>query len=164
MAKGDMYLRLEGKSTGAIKGESNAAPHVDEIEVMAWSWGMAANDSIGFRGKERGGVVFSELRITKGVDRASTALMGVMRSNEAIKKAVLTVRKSGSNPPIDYLVITIERGRLTAFDVGTLAPGEPELVERLAIAFEKIDISYASQSGAGAKTASTNFSAETVAP
>ena len=78
------------------------------------------------------------------------------RTNEPIKKAVLTVRKSGSIPPIDYLVITIERGRITAFDVGTQAPGEPELVERLAISFEKIDVSYASQSGAGAKTAGLN--------
>jgi type VI secretion system secreted protein Hcp len=158
MAKGDIVLRVEGKATGAITGESASAASAGAIDVSEWSWGMSGPSSLGGAGAASR-VALSELRITKGVDKASTALMGVMRSNEQIKKAVLTVRKSGVNPPIDYLVITIKRGRVTAFDIGTVAPDKPELVERLSIAFEEIEITYSAQDDKGGKTAASTFSA-----
>ncbi|MBQ1762795.1 MAG: type VI secretion system tube protein Hcp [Aquincola sp.] len=158
MAKGDMHLRIEGKSTGVIRGESNVANHLGEIEVIEWSWGMSAASGLGGAGNASRAAL-SELRITKRVDTASTALMGVMRSNEQIKKAVLSVRKAGGMP-IDYLVVTIERGRLTALDVATEAPDSPVLVERLSIAFEKIEVSYSGQDERGAKKASSSFTAE----
>lgn len=161
MAKGDMHLKLEGKSTGAIKGESNVASHIGEIEVKEWSWGMAGASSLGGAGPSAR-TALSELNITKGVDSASTALMSVMRNNEQVKKAVLSVRKAGGTPSIDYLTITIERGRITRYDVGTAGFDSPELVERLSIAFEKIDIAYHSQDEKGAKKAGSNFVAEIV--
>ena len=159
MAKGDMHLRMEGKSTGPIKGESNAPEHLGEIEVKEWSWGMHGPSAIGGMSPSSR-VALSELRITKGVDRASKSLMSVMRKNEQIKKAVLSIRKAGSKPPIDYLQITIERGRITAFDIGTVAPDQPELVERFSIAFEKIEVAYVGQSGTGAKEAASSFADE----
>ena len=109
MAKGDILLRIEGKRTGAITGESVSGAHPGAIDVREWSWGMSGPSALGGTGPASR-VALQELRITKGVDSASTALMSVMRTNEPIKKAVLTVRKSGSTPAIDYLVITIERG------------------------------------------------------
>ena len=161
MAKGDMHLQMEGKSTGVIRGEANAVAHLGEIEVREWSWGMSGASALG-GGGAASRTALSELRITKSVDTASTALMAVMRNNEQIKKAVHSVRKSGGHAAIDYLVITIERGRLTAFDIGTAAPDAPELVERLSIAFEKIDVAYSAQDEKGAKTASSPFNAEIV--
>ena len=161
MAKGDMHLQMEGKSTGVIRGEANASAHLGEIEVREWSWGMSGASALGGSGAASR-TALSELRITKSVDSASTALMAVMRNNEQIKKAVLSVRKSGGPAAIDYLVITIERGRLTAFDIGTAAPDAPELVERLSIAFEKIDVAYSAQDEKGAKKASSTFNAEIV--
>ena len=158
MAKGDMVLRMDGKSSGAIKGESNSAAYPDAIDVKEWSWGMSGPSVLGGEGASSR-VALSELRITKSVDRSSTALMTVMRRNEQIKKAVLTVRKGGGMP-IDYLTITIERARITAFDIGTVAPDEPELVERLSIAFEKVEISYAAQTSQGGKSAASTFTAD----
>jgi type VI secretion system secreted protein Hcp len=162
MAKGDIHLKLEGKTSGAIRGESNAPAHLGEIEVSAWSWGMSGASALGGAGTASRAAL-SELRITKRVDTASTALMTVMRNNEQIKKAVLTVRKSGSSPPIDYLTVTIERGRLTAFDLGTVAPDASELVEHLSIAFEKIEIAYSGQDEKGAKKAASTFTADILA-
>ena len=161
MAKGDMHLKVEGKSTGVIRGEANATAHLGEIEVREWSWGMSGASALG-AGGTASRAALSELRITKPVDTASTALMAVMRNNEQIKKAVLSVKKSGGPAAVDYLVITIERGRLTAFDIGTAAPDSPELVERLSIAFEKIDVAYSAQDEKGAKKASSTFNAEIV--
>ena len=159
MAKGDILLRLDGKSSGAIKGESASSVFPGAIDIKEWSWGMSGPTALGGSGVASR-IALSELRITKGVDKASTALMTVMRTNEPIKKAILTVRKTGSLPAIDYLVITIERGRITSFDIGTVAPDEPDLVERLSISFEKIEIAYASQDTLGSRTAASTFTAD----
>lgn len=160
MAKADMFLRLEGKSTGLIKGESNVLEHLEEIEITEWSWGMTGSSALGGAGA---GVksALSELRLSKGTDRATTQLMSVMRSNEVVKKAVLSVRRAGVTPPTDYLVITIEQGRITSHTIGTSAPDSPELVEQLSIAFETIEVRYEPQSSQGSATAALTFQAST---
>lgn len=159
MAKADMFLRLTGQKTGAVKGESDAKNHEGEIEIDSWSWGMSSSGAMGGAGTAAR-TALSELRIEKRADSASTQLMSVMRSNELIKEAVLSVRKAGVNPPIDYMVITILKGRITSFDIGSKASGSPELVERLAIAFEQIDITYSAQDERGSKKAGSTFTAQ----
>ena len=158
MAKADMFLRLEGKQTGVVKGESNAPDHPDEIEITDWSWGMSGSGALGGAGA---GVrtTLSEIKFGKGTDKSTTALMSVMRANEVVKKAVLTVRKAGSVPPVDYLTITIQNGRITSHSIGNLAPGSPELVESFSIAFEEIEVKYAPQLSAGSKEAQRVFTA-----
>jgi len=161
MAKADMFLKLEGKKTGVVKGEANAPDHPEEIEVFDWSWGMTGPQGLGGAGATSR-VALSEIRISKWTDRATTSLMSVMRSNELIKGAVLSVRKSGVSPPIDYLVISIANGRITSHTIGTATPGKPELVETLSIAFEEIEVKYAEQRSTGSKSAEQTFSARVV--
>jgi type VI secretion system secreted protein Hcp len=158
MAKADMFLYLEGKSTGVVKGESNVAEHPDEIEISEWSWGMTGSTALGGAGAAVK-TALSEIRFGKGTDRSTTQLMSVMRSNEIIKKAVLTVRKAGAVPPVDFLVVTIQNGRLTSHTIGTETPDSPTLVESFSIAFEEIEVKYAPQLGAGGKSAQLTFSA-----
>lgn len=156
MAKADMFLSLEGKTTGVIKGESNVTEHLDEIEINDWSWGMTGSSALG----GAGGAVrtaLSEIRFGKNTDRATTQLMSVMRNNEVIKKGVLTVRKAGSVPPVDFLVITVKNGRLTSHTIGTETPGEPTLVETFSIAFEEIEVQYSAQMTTGLKAAQLSF-------
>ena len=83
MAKADMFLRLEGKQTGVVKGESNAPDHPDEIEITDWSWGMSGSGALGGAGA---GVrtTLSEIKFGKGTDKSTTALMSVMRANDLI--------------------------------------------------------------------------------
>lgn len=156
MAKADIFLHVEGKQTGVIKGESNVPEHLDEIEISDWSWGMTGSSALGGAGATVR-TALSELRLGKGTDRATTQLMSVMRNNEVIKKAVLSVRKAGSVPPIDYLTITIQNGRITEHKLGTLAPDSPTLVESFAIAFTDIEVAYTPQAGSGGKTAQLTF-------
>jgi len=154
-----MFLLVEGKSTGVIKGESNVPEHFEEIEVLSWGWGMTGSSALGGSGASAR-TALSELRVSKGTDQASTQLMSVMRSNEVIKKAVLTVRKAGAVPPVDFLTITILNGRLTSHSIGTETPGSPTLVESLSMAFEEIEVAYAPQQGSGEKGAQLTFSAQ----
>lgn len=158
MAKADMFLRLEGKSTGFVKGESNVPEHPDEIEISDWSWGMTGSSGLGGAGA---GVksALKEIQFGKGTDRATTQLMSVMRTNELIKKAVLSVRKAGVSPPVEFLQVTILNGRITSHNIGTAAPGSPTLVETFSIAFEEITVAYAPQEGSGGKSAKLEFTA-----
>jgi type VI secretion system secreted protein Hcp len=158
MAKADMFLRFEGKSSGVVKGESNVLEHLEEIEILEWSWGMTGSNALAGAGSSVR-VALSEIQFTKGTDRATTQLMSVMRNNEPVKKAVLTVRKAGAVPPVDYLIITLEGGRITKHLIGTEAPGSPVLTEHLAIAFEKIEVKYTPQQSSGSKSAQLTFKA-----
>jgi type VI secretion system secreted protein Hcp len=158
MAQADMFLKLESKKAGPVKGDASSPGHAGEIEVRAWSWGMQGASGIG--GKSPTAMsTLAELRITKNVDAASTALMSVMRNNDEIKKAVLTVRKAGGMEALDYFSVTVENGRITALDVGTETPDSPKLVEHISIAFERIEVSHMSQAVAGGKTGRSSFEA-----
>lgn len=160
MAKGDMFLKVEGAKSGTIKGESIDTARKDEIDVLGWSWGMRAQSDMG-GGGTASKASLRELDVRKTVDSASTALMSAMRNNEPIKRAVLTVRKAGSQT-IDYLKITIETGRITSIDVESAGDGSPDLVERLSFSFQKIVVEYVPQGADGLPRGAMQFETETL--
>jgi type VI secretion system secreted protein Hcp len=160
MAKADIFLKLDGSRTGSVKGESNDPAHAGEIEITDWGWGMTGSRGLGGAGTDMNArTALSEIRISKGADTATTSLMSVMRNNELVKQAVMTVRKAGTSGPVDYLVITIKNGRITSYNIGSRAPDDPVLVETFTMAFEEIEVKYTGQSGRGEKAASSVFTA-----
>lgn len=156
MAKADIFLKLE--AGGPVTGESNAPDHKDEIEIFEWSWGMTGSQALGGKGQAVK-TAMSEIRFGKGCDSATTKLMTVMRNNTPVTRAVLTVRKAGVTPPVEYLIVTVKKGRITSHSIGTRAPGDAELVEQFSIAFEEIEVKYATQMTTGSKSAQSVFSA-----
>lgn len=156
MAAADMFLLVEGTKTGPVKGESSDSVYPSQIDVLGWSWGMSSSSAIGGAGGAAK-TSLSELRIRKQADTATTALLSVMRTGELIKKAVLTVRKGGG-APIDYFTLTIEQGRITAYDLESQAG--PVLSEQLSIAFERIEVQYFAQDQKGARKGGSSFVAE----
>ncbi len=159
-ATGDMFLKVKGAKHGDITGEAQDdnkdKPHKGEIEVLSWSWGMQGKSSLG-GGGATGKSTIRELRIVKKVDKASTALMGALRTNEAIKEAVLTLRKTGTSK-VEYLKITIQDGRVTALDIEAGdESGGSSLVEKVAFSFNKISVEYVPQGGDGLPQGSTMF-------
>jgi type VI secretion system secreted protein Hcp len=141
---GDMFLSVKGAKAGAIKGESQDSAHLNEIDVISWSWGMQARTSLG-GGVATGKAVIRELKVLKRIDSASTPLMSALRHNELISKAVLTVRKSGKSP-LEYLKITIEQGRVIAL---TIEAGDransSDVFENVSFSFNKITVEYVPQ-------------------
>ena len=159
MAKVDMFLKVEGAKSGAIKGETSDSDRKDEIDVVGWSWGMRAHTDLA-GGAATGKASMRELSVRKKVDCASTALMGALRNNEPIKSAVLTIRKAGSKP-IDYVKITLENGHVTSIDVESGDDAAPEPVERITLSFQKIQVEYVPQGEDGQPRGSMLFEAET---
>ena len=151
-----MFLMVKGAKHGLIKGESQDDQHKGEIEVVSWSWGMVAKASIG-GGTATGKATINDLRIVKRVDSASTALMGALRTNEPIQKAVLTLRKAGKSQ-LEYLKITIEQGRVVSLIVDTVETAStPDIVERVSFSFNKIEVEYVPQGKDGLPQGSMTF-------
>jgi type VI secretion system secreted protein Hcp len=151
-----MFLSVNGAKHGQITGEAQDEKHKNEVEVMAWSWGMQGKASLG-GGVATGKATMRELRIVKRVDKASTALMSALRSNEPIKEALLTVRKAGKKP-LEYLKIKIEDGRVVTLDIEVdNNSSSGALLEKVAFSFNKISIEYTPQGPDGNPLGSTSF-------
>jgi type VI secretion system secreted protein Hcp len=156
MAKGDMFLKLDGARQGPIKGEAQDENHKDEIDILAWSWGMHAQSAMN-EGVSGGRATLDTLTITKLVDSASSAIMACVRNNEPIKKGVLTVRKAGGSA-LEYLKVTIEQARITSIDIRSGASdGESTLTEVLQFSFQKIGVEYTPQGKDGLARGSMLF-------
>jgi type VI secretion system secreted protein Hcp len=157
MANGDMFLKLDSATSGAIKGESKDLSHPDEIDIVGWSWGMQQPSAMGAGGAATGRRTLDALTIVKHVDRASTALMSCLSRNDTVKKAVLTVRKASGDMPIDYFKIKLEKGRISSIKLETDPEDTQKVLERVVISYQKIEIEYAGQSEKGATQASSTF-------
>jgi type VI secretion system secreted protein Hcp len=156
LGAGDMFFKVKGAKHGDINGEAQDDKHKNEIEVLAWSWGMQGKSALG-GGAATGKATMRELRIIKKVDKASTALMSALRTNELIKEATLTLRKIGTLK-LEYLKIKIEDGRVMSFDVDAGdSSGGSNLLERVTFSFNKISIEYTPQSSDGKPMGSTTF-------
>jgi type VI secretion system secreted protein Hcp len=152
----DMFLSVKGAMHGVINGESIDNKHKGEIEVLSWSWGIQGKASLGGGGAS-GKATIREMKIVKKVDKASTALMGAVRTNEVIKEAVLTIRKAGKTA-LEYLKITMEQGRVMSIDIEAGDPGGGmDLVERITLSFNKIAVEYTPQGSDGQPQGSTAF-------
>jgi type VI secretion system secreted protein Hcp len=155
MAQGDMFLKIEGSRQGVIKGEAQDLAHKDEIDVLGWNWGMSGNF---MHGQATAKVTVRELRVSKKVDRATTALMSALRNNEVIKKALLTVRKAGGTDPVEYFTVTMEKARIASIDHQAGDGIDPAaLMEEISIAFTVMNVEYKPQGADGAFRGGTVF-------
>lgn len=153
----DIFLKAQGQKSGKIAGEADDPDHKDEIEVVGWSWGMTSPTDL-TTGHATGKLSMRALTITKNVDKATTALMSALASNETITKALLTVRKAGkTGKPIEYLKITVEQARLISHQVRTGNNNPAILVEELSLAFQKITVEYTPQGPDGQPRAGSCF-------
>ena len=152
-----MFLQLESQRAGVIKGESVDAQHPDEIQVTHWSWGMTGSPVMGAAGTAVK-TALSELRIHNRADSATTALMSVMRNNDQVKKAVLSMRKAAGTA-IDYMVVTVQNARITSYAIDGAMEESPDVNEVFTLAFQSIDITYYPQDAKGARKGGTTFTA-----
>lgn len=134
-ASSDYFLKIEG-----VPGESKADGHAGEIDVLSWSWGMSNSGSAGAGGGGGAGKAsFSDLSLTKRIDKSSPLLMRACATGEHIPKAVLTAKRVGPKGT-DYIRYTLENALCVSLqDAGT--PGEAPS-ESISLNYEKIKFEY----------------------
>ena len=139
----DMFIKI-----GDIKGESVDSTHPNEIDVLAWSWGMAQSGTThSGPGAGAGKVSVQDLSLTKWVDSASPALMLACCNGKHYTEATLVVRKAGETP-LEYIKIKMTDLIITSVSTGG-SGGEDRLTENITLNFAKVNVDYVPQKKEG---------------
>jgi type VI secretion system secreted protein Hcp len=134
-----MFIKI-----GSVQGESVDRKHKDEIDVLAWSWGMSNSGTMHQGGGGGAGKAnVQDLSFTKYVDKASPLLMLACCNGEHYDKATLVVRKAGKSP-LEYIKITMSEVLVSAVSTGG-SGGEDRLTENVTLNFSKVAIDYVPQ-------------------
>lgn len=142
----DMFLKLAG---GKIKGESLDDKCKDQIDILAWSWGMSQSGSMHLgSGGSSGKVNVQDLSVTKYVDKSTPNLIkNCCNGEQYTDPTVLTVRKSGGQA-IEYIKITMQPVIITSVSSGG-SGGEERLTENVTLNFGKVKYEYTVQTDTG---------------
>ena len=138
----DMFLMLEG-----IKGESldQAKPikHLDEIEIMNWSW-LVKNPAKWQMGQQEAAskADVDPIRIEKGYDRASVTLMQYCAMGKHIRSGKITCRKNAGGTKIDYLIIKLQEVMIKSVE---WKGGHDPSPETVVLSFSKFEVEYTLQ-------------------
>ena len=135
----DMFLKI-----ASIPGESMDAKHIDEIDVLAWSW-QASTPSDVVTGA--GAPIVRPIRIEKNVDSSTPQLFERMLSGTTISDATLVVRSQGGTP-LEYLKIEMTKVLITSIS-NSGAGADSDVSESVSLNFSDICFTYTPQSGTG---------------
>lgn len=140
----DMFLNFE-----SLDGESQDAEHRNEIDVLAWSWGMSQSGTTHLgSGSGAGRVMVQDLSLTKFIDNASMGLMRFCSTGKHATRATLTIRKSGARAH-EFYVIVMNDVIVTSVSTGG-SGGEDRPTENITLNFGSYKVTYTPQRNDGA--------------
>jgi type VI secretion system secreted protein Hcp len=139
---------------GDIKGESFDVKHKDEIEVLAFSWGVTNAANIGGGGAGAGRATFHDLSFTHAIDKASPKLLEACATGAHLKEGTITRRKAGKGQE-EYLIIKMNDIIVTSVSLGDSSGGTGS--ENVSLAFAKVDLEYKPQKPDGSLEAGVHF-------
>jgi len=140
----DMHIKFEGGPV-TITGGSDHKKHKDEVQVLAWSWGVFNSADLHSGKVSAGGKAnVQDLSFTKYVDTASNALLQAAATGARIEKATLYVTNA-TGDQTDYVVIELSNGvMVTSVSTGG-SGGEDRLTESVTLHFGKFKYSFQPQ-------------------
>lgn len=154
----DVFLHVQTKRAGKIKGEVVAKGHNDDILVVGWQWGLSASSALGST-QAAGRRAYSALTVRKHIDSATTALMAALATNDEVKEAKLTLRRAGGAQE-DFFIVKLEQARIASVHHSGEADGSTH--ETITIAFSKVEVEYRPQKTSGGRGGSQMFYDELV--
>jgi type VI secretion system secreted protein Hcp len=155
----DIFLAVQAKRAGRVKGEATAPDHEDDIDVESWRWSVQAASALGSTAATTRRS-YSGLTVVKRVDSASTALLAALATNDEIKEAKLTMRKAGEGQQ-DYFLLTLSEARVTSVEHAVGDDGGTR--EIITFAFRKVEVEYRPQQKSGGRGGSHIFNDEILA-
>jgi type VI secretion system secreted protein Hcp len=142
----DLFIKL-----GDIKGESQDKSHKDEIDVLAWSWGMSQSGTMHLgTGGGAGKVNVQDISFTKYIDKSTPTIMLSCAKGSHIDTVVLTVRKACVDTPLEYYKVTLTACLISSYSTGG-SGGEDRFTENVTLNFEQFHVEYQPQNAKGAK-------------
>lgn len=147
----DMFLKISG-----VDGESQDDKHGNEIDILAWSFGVSQSGSTHMgSGSGSGKAMFQDMSFTKWIDKASMPLMLFCANGKHIPEALLTIRKAGEKP-LEYYKVKMENLIVSSVSTGG-SGGEDRLTENVTLNFAKVEFEYKEQTDKGAGAAAKRF-------
>jgi type VI secretion system secreted protein Hcp len=141
---------------GTIQGESTDIKHKNEIDVLAWSWGVMQSGSMAYGGA--GGTrraSFNDFTFTHHIDKATPLLMKGCAVGTHIPDATITVRKAGKGQQ-EYLIIKMTDVLITSVAM-SVAEGAATTAENVTLQFAKVDFEYKPQKADGSLDVGLHF-------
>lgn len=139
----DWFLKIDG-----IKGESQAQGHKDEIDILAWSWGLSRGTGAADRGGKGPGACVSEMAFSKYLDAATPLLMANVASGMTIPKARLGVRKTGGDGTTQEFFVVEMVSVVISSVAESGSPGDLPL-ESISLRFGSAKVIYKTQKADG---------------
>jgi type VI secretion system secreted protein Hcp len=140
------FLKIDG-----IQGESHNYRHVGEIDLVGFRSGLMQKviSSLG-GGAGAGKPEFSPLKVFKYIDKASIPIFVACATGKNLKKATLSIVKSGGEIPSDYFVIVLSDVFVSSVNDSTeTTDGEGNLLETVSLEYSKIEWTYTPQNDDG---------------
>ena len=159
-AGSDIYLHVQTKRAGKVKGEVTVTGHTDDIQVRGWTWGAAAGSALG-SAQATARRTYKHLTVSKRIDSASTALLSALATNDEVKEAKLTMCKAGGKA-LDYYKLTLKGARVVNIEITVGADGQP--TELVSFAFTKVEVEYTPQQRIGIGAGASTFADELLPP
>ncbi|MDR5783383.1 type VI secretion system tube protein Hcp [Caballeronia sp. LZ065] len=137
----DIFLKID-----SIRGESQEHGHVNEIEVMSWTWRICSDShNLSSVGNGMGKATVQDMEIVHHIDCASPNLMRNALNGAPIPKAMLTMRKP-SGVPLDFQEFTLVDVRITG---GNPVGASGAYIETVKLSFSKVKQEYMLQKPTG---------------
>jgi type VI secretion system secreted protein Hcp len=149
----DVFLAVQGKRAGKVRGEATAVDHKDEISIQGWHWGVTASSALG-ASNASARRSYKNLTVSKRVDCSTTALLSMLATNDEIKEARLCMRKAGEGQR-DFFKITLYNARVTSLDVTCDSTGM--MSETATFSFNRVQVEYEIQQASGQRGSGFNF-------
>lgn len=135
-----IFLKLDG-----VKGESKNARHINEIEVLSWSWGGKWKEKALASGAQQGELLskmIEDLNITKEQDKTTQILLEACTMGKVFKSATLTMEQISSNgSPQKVACCGLKNLMVTSQQIGAGETGKS--TEFVTFSFEEIKVEYA---------------------
>lgn len=152
MALSDFILVIKG-----VEGETQDDKFKAEngIDIESFSWGVSNSGSAAaVGGAGSGKAAFSDLTLTKKVDKSSTKLAYSAANGSHFTEATLHVRKQGEGQQ-EYYTVQLSDLLVTSFQTG--AGGGPDIHETFSLNYAKIKFDYKPQKADGSLDSAVNF-------
>jgi len=144
----DAFLELYDSKGKLIEGETIDDQHSKKLQVISYSFGVEheVDASIG-TGTASGKTKMKEFEVEIYQSKASPTLFGASCTGDHLEKAILYIRKAGSNPQ-DFTIWTFIHLFVTGFDTKA-ASGAEGMTETIKFAYEALHYEYRQQNEKG---------------
>lgn len=144
----NMHLKVVGP---AVNGESKVKGYEDQIQILAWSWGLSQTGTTHHgSGGGAGKVNVQDLSFTHYVDTSSPVLIQACCKGTHYGTMTLSMNKAGGDSSLPYMVLEMKDVIVTSVSGGG-SSGDDQQTENVTLNFASFKVSYQKQDNKGAK-------------